>query len=177
MMKMILFRTTVVGLLVVLCTNCSKKQPQSSFEENITDKNDIAVLDGDSILLRRTEVRLLGIDTAEKTSPFFEGDQEPYATEASDYLHNAITNGKHITIHYCHEDDIWGRRLAYIIADGENLNAKIVESGLAYETVSFYGHSGFPEYAEQVMCASRKWKSLPFEKPYIFRSRNAKKVN
>ena len=86
----------------------------------------LRVIDGDTIEVEIDDVnhtvRLLGINTPEKSRPYYQ--------EAKDFL--AKVEGKEILILRDWEDeDKYNRKLRYILYDNRNLNIESVEKGLA----------------------------------------------
>lgn len=93
----------------------------------------IEVLDGDTIRVERDRdtdtVRLLGIDTPETQHPT--KPVECFGPEAASYTDSRL-QGRSVQL----EDDIerrdrYGRRLAYVIIDGERFNDELVRRGYA----------------------------------------------
>lgn len=85
------------------------------------------VIDGDTVVVNGTSVRMLGINTPERG--------EKYYTEAKDYTSGLVMN-KTIKIERKGKDR-YDRELAYLFYNGENINAKLVEVG--------YANAYFPE--------------------------------
>lgn len=92
------------------------------------------VVDGDTIIVNDNDrVRLIGIDTPESKK---EGTPvEAFSLEASRHLKSLTTEGADIcliTDRIGDESDIYGRWLRYAFTeDGKDLNALMLESGLA----------------------------------------------
>ncbi len=81
------------------------------------------VIDGDTIVVNGTHIRLLGINTPEK--------KEPYYSEAKEFLTNLVLN-KTVELEYGSERlDKYNRTLAYILLEERNVNADLVRNGLA----------------------------------------------
>jgi micrococcal nuclease len=81
------------------------------------------VIDGDTLVINNTSVRLLGINTPEK--------KEFYYQEAKDFLLN-LTLNKTVKLKYGKDkQDLYGRTLAYIILDEKNVNIEQVRNGFA----------------------------------------------
>lgn len=92
------------------------------------------VIDGDTIVINQTSVRLLGINTPERG--------EIYYSEAKEFLEELILN-KTIKLEFGKEKyDLYKRILAYVFFKGENVNLKLVEEGFA----NFYFPSGKDSY-------------------------------
>ncbi len=80
-----------------------------------------------------TDTRFLAIDTPEMNSST--DGQQPWAAAAKQYTLNALSNAEVIILELDEESDIfdnYNRLLAWIWVDGELLNYKLVEEGLAY---------------------------------------------
>lgn len=80
-----------------------------------------------------TSTRFLAIDTPEMNSST--DGQQPWAAAAKAYTLNALENAETIILELDEESDIfdsYNRLLAWIWVDGELLNYKLVEEGLAY---------------------------------------------
>lgn len=139
----------VLGLAVpaLLMTGQESADPVSIETDHTgTEVQIIEVVDGDTIDVRyrgRTEtVRLLGIDTPEVHSPVapdeWEGHLErsclrDHGHEATEYVRALLKQGN-ISLRFDSESDRRGyydRLLAYVIADGENVNKKLIDTGLA----------------------------------------------
>lgn len=90
-------------------------------------------VDGDTAWLQvngeKTKIRFLAIDTPESTNKV-----EAYGKEASEFTCNLLTNAHTIEIEYdekADKKDKYGRTLVWIFVDGELLQNKIIEQGLA----------------------------------------------
>ena len=93
------------------------------------------VIDGDTVVLDdQRHVRLVGIDSPETSHP----DQpvQKYGEEAKKYLKQRI-EGRMCVLEYetTNEKDVYGRTLAMIFLDGDNINAEMIKQGLAYAYV------------------------------------------
>jgi endonuclease YncB( thermonuclease family) len=93
------------------------------------------IVDGDTINVEPFEdgeesVRLLGIDTAETN---YQGrSQGAHAEAARDYLKSLLSVGDTVTILTdAEERDKYGRVLAYVFINDENVNATLVAEGMA----------------------------------------------
>ena len=102
------------------------------------------IIDGDTIESNGTSIRLLGINTPEKG--------EFYYDEAKKFLEQEILN-KTVTLKFGKEkEDRYGRTLAYIFLNGENINLNLVKKGLA----NYYFPSGKDGYYNAFVNA---WKT------------------
>ena len=76
------------------------------------------------------KVRFLAIDTPETSGE----KKDPLGKVASDYTCNALKNAKEIYLEYdgaSDKEDKYGRLLAFIYVDGELLEKKLIQNGLA----------------------------------------------
>ena len=81
------------------------------------------VVDGDTVIVNSTSVRLLGINSPEKGEQYYE--------EAKQYLEDIILN-KTIKLELGKQKyDLYSRKLAYVFLDNQNINLQVVEQGLA----------------------------------------------
>lgn len=120
------------------------------------------VIDGDTIEVRResgavTTVRLAGIDTPEITSGG-SGCRYEYGVDAAYFVLEASQSD--VDLHVKEEGDqrgYYGRLLAYVIVDGENLNYLLVERGYAevYEDFQFAQRERFEEAEEEARRENR----------------------
>jgi len=107
------------------------------YEEGVVDR----VIDGDTIVINDTTIRMLGINTPERGERYYE--------EATEFLENLILNQSVQIIHGKEPIDRYGRTLAYISKDNENINLELVEQGYA----NFYFPSGKDIYYEEFKSA------------------------
>jgi endonuclease YncB( thermonuclease family) len=131
--------------------------------------------DGDTFLLDEKPIRILGIDAPETKSPavgIFE--DQPYGRAAAEST-KALMNRARLLEWVPDGEDYYGRRLAHVLVDGELLGVKLIEMGLAYETVSYFGDNGFPDLASRILDASLDTPKPPFEPPYKWRKKHQKK--
>jgi len=88
------------------------------------------VIDGDTIKSNETSIRLLGINCPEKG--------EKYYSEAGEFLENLVLN-ETVKLEFSKDKkDLYGRTLAYIFIEKENINLDLVKEGFA----NFYFPSG-----------------------------------
>ena len=95
--------------------------------------NDRYCYDGDTCYVTvdgaNTKIRLLELDTPEISKPKCEAELKLGLT-ARDYLNNLITKASTVEFKTVYEEDYFGRILSYLIIDGEDVSAKIVENNL-----------------------------------------------
>ena len=103
------------------------------------------VIDGDTIVIEnKTSVRLLGINSPEKTGIYYE--------EAKEFLEDLIL-GKDVRFEFGKEKyDKYNRVLAYVFVGNKNVNLELVEKGFA----NFYFPSGKDMYYEDFKKAWEK---------------------
>ncbi len=129
----------------------------------------VVVLDGDTLATDGRIFRLLAVDTPERGAPWFDGDQEPWASLAKARTRHALDAAREVVLLSRGERDVHQRELVHVLVDGRPLAALLVADGLAYCTVARYGDSGFPELAEAALRAARP---PPFEPPWRWRARH-----
>lgn len=129
----------------------------------------LEVLDGDTYRLPSGGlVRLLGVDTPERPAPWFEGDQEPWASLASEFVRAKLAGASQVELRTHDARDERGRLLAHVMIDGEPLAALLAEAGLAAPTLDRYGDGGFPELARAI---EQRARPPSFELPWRWRRR------
>lgn len=112
----------------------------------------LSVHDGDTCKMklsdgRTVDVRLYGIDTPEDT-PNGVGVQ-PFGKEAGDALREMI-NGKTLKVDIYQEEDGHGRPVVRLFDNGVDVNAQMVQKGLAWHYVEYDASNSFDTY-EQLM--------------------------
>jgi len=86
------------------------------------------ILDGDTIIADGETIRLLGIDADEKGEKCYDAAKE----KLKELLLNKV-----VDLEYFNEDvDYYGRKLRYVIVDGENINFLLVKQGYVIARVS-----------------------------------------
>jgi len=110
---------------------CKKTSNVFNSKENVIIHK---IIDGDTIKINETSIRLLGINTPEKGEMYYE--------EAKEFLQNLILN-QTVELEYGKERyDKYNRILAYVFFNNKNINIKIVEDGFA----NYYFPSGKDKY-------------------------------
>lgn len=109
-----------------------------SFLEKSFDKSEYGlverVIDGDTVVINGTSVRLLGINSPEKG--------EKYSEEARKFLEEKVLN-KTVRLEYGKDKfDLYGRKLSYLFLGSKNINKEIVLNGYS----NFYFPSGRDKY-------------------------------
>jgi len=158
-----------VLVFVLACAATSKLETKEALP---VPKDAIVYDDGDTFSFSGTTIRILGIDTPEIAHPehgFPVG--QPMGVEAAARAEELLRGAERIT-YLPYQSDPYDRLLAHVFIDGELLGVKLIEEGLAYETVSHYGDNGFPEIAAQILEAAKNAPEPSFQPPYIWRREN-----
>jgi len=130
--------------------------------------------DGDTFLLDGEPVRILGMDAPETASPGVGIMQDqPYGRAAAESTRALMTRAE--VLEWIPDGkDYYSRRLAHVLVDGELLSVKLIEMGLAYENVTYFGDNGFPDLADRILQASLTAPRPPFEPPHQWRKKHQK---
>jgi endonuclease YncB( thermonuclease family) len=139
------------------------------------DKSRIEFDDGDTFMYRGKPLRILGVDCPETASPSvgIEEDQ-PFGRAAAESTKSWIERAR-IVEYVPDGDDYYGRKLVHVFVDGELLSVKLIEAGLAYETVSHFGDNGFPDLAARILEAAAHSPKPRFMPPYKWRRKHQKR--
>ncbi|UJA20982.1 hypothetical protein HJD18_12700 [Thermoleophilia bacterium SCSIO 60948] len=134
---------SILSLLALLATVISGRGPggfgppgdAGELEPGATLNAEVTrVVDGDTFEAElpggeTEDVRMIGVDTPETVDP-----DEPvgcYGQQASDYTKRTL-DGRAVELELGAEPrDDYGRLLAYVVLDGESVNAQLLERGLA----------------------------------------------
>ena len=136
------------------------------------------VVDGDTIRIlyrnRRFNIRFLSIDTPE--THYLGQSQGYWGEKAHEYLAELLPNGTDVTIELDQEScDQYGRILGHVWKDNENINRRMIESGLAVNYCIYPNQLYCAEYASIVEENIREKKGIfgdpGFELPYLWRQR------
>lgn len=110
------------------------------------------VIDGDTLVVNGTSVRLLGINCPEEGENYYE--------EAKEFLSKKVLN-KTIKLEFGKEKyDLYKRKLAYVFVDGKNVNLELVAQGFA----NFYFPSGKDKHFSEFYNA---WEKCIFENKHL----------
>lgn len=131
--------------------------------------------DGDTFELDGEPIRVLGIDTPETRSPEVGiMIDQPFGPAAAESTRVLLTRARKVEIAFDGRGS-YGRRLAHVFVDGELLAVKLIQMGLAYENVSYFGDNGFPDLADRILDAAARSPKPRFEQPYIWRKKHQKR--
>lgn len=122
-----LIKNIVAILFLFLCSSIAFAGPPFPFSGKV-----VRISDGDTIILNNGErVRLIGVDTTEKSHPL--KPIEYFSEEATQFTRNLL-EGKDVTLEYDNEKrGKYGRLLAYVyLKDGTFVNAEIIKQGYGF---------------------------------------------
>lgn len=130
----------------------------------------LTVIDGDTVTWRGNNCILVGFDAPEPALPaFFEGDQEPWASEATALLKASLTQAARVEVSIYEGEDKYGRMLVQVYVDGVPVGAKLIAAGLAYSTVHRY-ETALTDADRQALLASARGADKPkFDDPHVWR--------
>ena len=166
----------VAILICCAAVSCKKSTYKPSYPgAKVIELYEIEFDDGDTFLLRQKPIRVLGIDTPEIAHPALGmHEDQPFGVAAAESTQAWMTRAA--VIEYVPDGmDRYNRRLAHVFLDGKLLAIRLIQNGLAYETVSHFGDSGFPDLAQQILDTSRAAPKPPFEAPYKWKRRQREK--
>ena len=102
-------------------------------EISLRQYNDLYCYDGDTCYVTvdgtKTKIRLLELDTPEISKPKCDAELQ-LGLKARDYLNGLIINATTIEFKTDYTEDYFGRILAHLIVNGEDVSAKIVKNNL-----------------------------------------------
>ena len=172
-LKQLLLAASLVLLGASACTRGEAGSRRPSYPGAVViHLKDIKFDDGDTFIVKKTAIRILGIDTPEVRNPavgIFE--DQPYGPEAADSTRAMLLRAHVIELAYDGRD-IYHRRLAHVFVDGELLGVKLIGYGLAYENVRHFGDNGFPDLADRIIRAADAGPKPAFEPPHIWRKKH-----
>ena len=122
-------------------------------KETVIGKRIQRVVDGDTVIVDGSRIRLLNVDTEESVHPN-QSRNTSFGRETSRAVKKAI-QGKTADLE-CYGKDRYSRRLCYLFVDGENFNVKLVKQGWS----RYYTKFGFSkEYHDQFIKAEEMGQS------------------
>ena len=128
--------------------------------------------DGDSIYCDGVYIRIMGIDTPEtihEEHGLFEN--QSFGPEASALAEKILASAVSVTVVTAGKDT-YGRTLGHVLVDGCLFAVKMVEAGLAYETITQYGDNGFAGFATLIVEAASRSPEPKFENPHDWRKKH-----
>lgn len=149
-------KKVLVFLIAFFClfsvVNAEQKK-NVTFNECIDGDTASVILNGEVIKLR-----FLAIDTPESVHPTI--GEEEYGKEASNYTCEALKSAEKIEIEYDSDSDKldkYNRHLVWVFVDGELLQEKLIEEGLA-EVAYLYGDYKYTSIleAKQVIAKTKQ---------------------
>jgi len=175
-MRSVRWRLGALGLVLAAALACAGGQAKSggpSYPGAVAvDVGKITFDDGDTFILEKTAIRILGIDTPEIKHPsvgIFE--DQPFGRAAADSTEAIIRRARRVEVAYDGRD-VYHRRLAHVFVDGQLLSVKLLGYGLAYENVRHFGDNGFPDLADQIIRAADAGPRPAFEPPHRWRKKH-----
>ena len=175
-MRSVVHRIVLASMLVCVACASDQRAESPSYDGAIAiDVSQIRFDDGDTFFLDDEPIRVLGIDTPEIAHPdlgIMKG--QPYGDVAAESTRVWLSRA-HRVEYVPDGRDRYNRRLAHVFVDGELLALRLIRSGLAYETVTYYGDGGFPDLAQQIVDAARSSPKPPFEPPSRWKSKQRKR--
>lgn len=148
----------MIGLILAF-TSLVLAAVQVDFEGKV-----VGITDGDTITVLvgtdPVKVRLNGIDAPEK--------KQPFGTQSRAKL-GELAFGKTVTVHSAGKDR-YGRTLGTVLADGQSVNLKMVETGLAWHYAQYSKDAALAD-AEKAARAARRglWADPKPVAPWEFR--------
>jgi endonuclease YncB( thermonuclease family) len=171
--------TACAAACAVLAAGCFSRQPrgyQPSYKgAKLVSVADIRFDDGDTFDYRGRPIRVLGIDTPEIAHPELGvHEDQPYGPAAAESTKAWISRAGTVEIVFDGRD-IYNRTLAHVFIDGELLACRLIRHALAYETVSHYGDSGYPDLSQEILDTARSSPKPKFEPPYRWKQKHRPK--
>lgn len=166
----------VIALSLFFASGCFHRQPQghrpSYRGARLVDVADIRFDDGDTFDYKNTPIRVLGIDTPEIAHPDLGvHEAQPFGPAAAESTRAWIERARTVEL-VLDGRDLYDRTLAHVFVDGELLACRLIRHALAYETVSHYGDSGYPDLAQEILDTARSSPKPQFEPPYRWKQKH-----
>lgn len=143
----------------------------------VVPRTALALEDADTLVLELRgqppeRVQLLGLDAPELQRLEYDLPYtQPMAERALGFMQGALDAALELRLLRAAERDAYGRTLAYVLADGQNLNALLLREGLASGPAEGLPDHGFPEQLAQCRAAAAAAGPLAFEEPSTYRKR------
>lgn len=128
------------------------------------------VLDGDSLMLGATAVRLYGVDAFEARQTCQRGGKRLACGAAATLALRALTNGKTVTCEK-RSEDAYGRTVAACQVDGMDLGAALVRRGHALAYLRYSNAYAAQEAAARAAGAGVWAAGTAFEPPWRWRAK------
>ena len=156
-LKQVFLLVLLVVFLIIINYNFLDSSLENFFEESEFGFVE-RVIDGDTVVINSSSIRLLGVNSPEKGEKYYE--------EAKSFLESRVLN-KTVEMKFGNEKyDRYDRILAYVFLNEKNVNLELVEKGFA----NFYFPSGKDFYYNDFKQA---WKDcLNFNLNLCERSQN-----
>lgn len=133
-MKKILFAAIVMAFMVIM-VGCTEKATTTENGKTVGEAVEVvSVMDGDTMKVKykgeEKKVRFLLIDAPEMYHK--ELGEQPFGKEAQTLNRQLLDDAKTVSLEFDKtgdKEDKYGRLLAYVYADGESVQKKLIESG------------------------------------------------
>lgn len=122
-------RHIAIGVIGVAAISAALKYSEPDLAETV-EGGKIRVVDGDTVAIGKTRIRLMGIDTAEIHEP--RCPSEKLAGEIAKLALEDLLKGKTVTI-LSDGADRYGRTLARLKVDGRDVGQTLINKGYAIE--------------------------------------------
>ena len=117
-----------LGLLIGMATpECANWY--GDYQTQKVQRQDITVIDGDTITWKTVRMRLMGFDTPELSGRC--NLERHLAQDAKDRLHSLLAAATDIELVRRAEQDRYGRLLAWLIIDGRDVGRVLISESLA----------------------------------------------
>ena len=146
----------IIFLTIIFCFIGVKAEKKEVTFSKCTDGDTASVILNDEEI----KLRFLAIDTPESVHPTI--GEEPFGKEASRYTCNTLETAKKIEIEYDSNSDKldkYDRHLVWVFVDGDLLQEKLIEEGLA-EVAYLYGDYKYIEEleAKEMIAKTKKYR-------------------
>lgn len=169
----LLVSNILIFFVIITYININKKQiiPKSISQNNFTISGKAKIIDGDSIIIKKHEIRLFDIDAPEYNQTCQNQKQAEYncGSKATAYLKKLI-KGTEIKCHITGKD-YYDRYLATCFHHKKNINATMISSGWA---VIYNNPSKYYSLMLEAKLEKRGMWQGSFLEPKLFRKMNRK---
>ncbi|WP_025028034.1 thermonuclease family protein [Caldalkalibacillus mannanilyticus] len=179
--KVLQLSMLVCFISLFLLSACSEPSSMGDIEEGTV----LRVVDGDTIKVKlngvEETVRLLCIDTPEMKDKRFDGPQ-PFAEEATEFVTDMLSGKKvELELGLGNGRDKYGRLLAYVYVDGQMINERLLEEGLARVAYVYSPNTKYVDQFREIQRQSQKegkgiWSLENYAQEDGFHTQNVKEA-